>query len=294
MGLLTASCQVLLHAHKDLGVDFRRTMTLGRQEVFVEPEKMREMARAKGIGTEEQLAELDRSGGFAEPFFKLLGAQRIDSIDASGYEGAGIIHDMNEPVSADLHGTYSCVFDGGTIEHVFHFPNAVKSCMDMLETGGHYIGITPANNHMGHGFYQFSPELYYRLFSAENGFEVRTMLVRSSSAWYEVADPHSLRERTELVSAAPVTLFIIARKNRPMDAFITPQQSDYVKAWQARSPVQQPQGAADAGHVSDLARKVLPTGVKTWLRRVVNLTRPRVKVDGLGTVDTRHFKRVEL
>ena len=294
MGLLTASCQVLLHAQKNLGVHFGRTMTLGRQEVFVEPERIRAMARAQGIGTEGELEALDRAGGFAEPFLKLLGAERIDSIDASDYEGAGIIHDLNVPVPADLHGKYSCVFDGGTIEHVFNFPNAIKSCMDMLEVGGHYIGITPANNHMGHGFYQFSPELFYRLFAAENGFEMRTMLVRSASEWYEVADPKALRERTELVNAVPVTLFLIARKNRQVEAFQTPQQSDYFNAWNAKSPGEYPKSPSEEGNIRDLVRKVLPVGVKTWLRGVVALTRKRERVEGLGTVDTRHFKRVEL
>lgn len=293
MGFLNASCRVLLHARKHLGADFSSTLTLGRQELFVEPEALREMARAQGIGTSDQLKRLDRSEGYAEPFLELLGAVSIESIDASGYERATIIHDLNEPVPSSLHRRFTCVVDGGTIEHVFHFPNAIKSCMDMLEVGGHYIGITPGNNHMGHGFYQFSPELYYRLFGAENGFEVRTMLVKSASDWYEVADPKALRERTELVNAVPVTLFIIARKNKDVEAFHAPQQSDYVTAWKAQDPGQQ--RAAEGGdHVLHLARKVLPTGVKTWLKRVLSFTRNKVTAEGLGTVDTRHFKRVDL
>lgn len=293
MGFLTASCQLLLHARQQRGVDFSRTLTLGRQELHMKVGALRELAMAHGIGTEEQLRRLDGSKGYAEPFLELLGAQRIESIDASDYEQATIIHDLNEPVPASLHGRFTCIVDGGTVEHVFHFPNAIKSCMDMLEIGGHYIGITPANNHMGHGFYQFSPELYYRLFAEENGFEVRTMLVKSASDWYEVADPKALRERTELVNAAPVTLFIIARKAKDAGAFHTPQQSDYVTVWKAQDPGQQ-QAAEGGDQVLQLARKVLPTGMKTWLKRALSFTRKRVTVEGLGTVDTRHFKRVEL
>lgn len=259
----------------------------------MKPDVVREMAGSYGLGTADQLRKLDASAGFAEPFLELLGAERIESIDASGYEQATIIHDLNVPVPGSLHRRFTCVVDGGTIEHVFNFPNAVKSCMDMLEIGGHFIGITPANNHMGHGFYQFSPELYYRLFSAKNGFEVRTMLVRSASDWYEVADPEALRERTELVNAVPVTLFIIARKNTSVEGFHTPQQSDYVTAWNARDPVHQ-QATEGEGHVRHIARKVLPTGVKTWIKRLLSFTRNTVTVEGLGTVDTKHFKRVDL
>jgi hypothetical protein len=35
--------------------------------------------------------------------------------------------------------------------------------------------VTPANNQMGHGFYQFSPELFFRVFSQENGYLLRAL-----------------------------------------------------------------------------------------------------------------------
>jgi len=37
---------------------------------------------------------------------------------------------------------------------------------------------TPASNLCGHGFYQFSPELFYRALNATNGFEVERMIMR--------------------------------------------------------------------------------------------------------------------
>ena len=294
MGFLNASCQVLLHARKRLGVDFSRTITLGRQELFMKPTDLREMARTQGIGTAEQLQRLDLSEGYSERLFELLGSERVESMDASDYEKATIIHDLNLPVPSSLHGRFTCVVDGGTIEHVFHFPNAIKSCMDMLAVGGHYIGLTPANNQMGHGFYQFSPELYYRVFSAENGFEVRTMLVRSASDWYEVADPKTMHERTELVNAVPVTLVVIARKNKVVDVLRTPQQSDYVSAWKAQDANLSANDPDRPSTARRIARRILPRRVKTLIRRITALTKDTDKVEGLGTIDTRHFKRVEL
>ena len=44
----------------------------------------------------------------------------------------------------------------------------------MLTVGGSIFVNTPANNMMGHGFYQFSPELMYRIFAEANGFDPRT------------------------------------------------------------------------------------------------------------------------
>ena len=92
------------------------------------------------------------------------------SIDASAYENATMVHDMNLPVGDELKQKFSVVIDGGTLEHVFNFPTAIRNCMEMLKVGGHFFAHTMANNFMGHGFYQFSPELFYRVFSPENGF----------------------------------------------------------------------------------------------------------------------------
>src|SRR5438477_418150 len=79
-------------------------------------------------------------------------------------------HDMNEPIPDKFKETYTAVLDGGSLEHVFNFPVAIKNCMEMVKVGGHYLAITPANNFFGHGFYQFSPELYFTVLSKENGF----------------------------------------------------------------------------------------------------------------------------
>ena len=57
------------------------------------------------------------------------------------------------------------MIDSGSLEHVFNISQALRNCLEMVESGGHFISIGPANNAMGHGFYQFSPELYFRILS---------------------------------------------------------------------------------------------------------------------------------
>ena len=83
------------------------------------------------------------------------------------------------------------MLDSGSLEHVFNFPIAIANCMALTEVGGHFVAITPANNWCGHGFYQFSPELFYRVLCAENGFRVERMIVAEcpDGTWLEVADP---------------------------------------------------------------------------------------------------------
>jgi len=68
------------------------------------------------------------------------------------------------------------VIDGGTLEHVFNFPVAIKNAMQMVRAGGRLSLSPPANNYFGHGFYQFSPELFYRVLSAEKRVPLERMI----------------------------------------------------------------------------------------------------------------------
>jgi hypothetical protein len=49
--------------------------------------------------------------------------------------------------------------------------------MNVVSIGRHFVAVTTANNFMGNGFYQFGPELYYRILSEENGFLVEEMIL---------------------------------------------------------------------------------------------------------------------
>jgi hypothetical protein len=127
------------------------------------------------------------------------------------------------------------VIDGGTLEHIFNYPVAIKNCMEMVQPGGHLLLMTPANNFMGHGFYQFSPELFFRIFSEENGFELRRAIFAETdpdAQWYEIVDPAKARRRVELINRRPAYLLIQARKLRQVPVLATtPQQSDYTILW---------------------------------------------------------------
>lgn len=111
--------------------------------------------------------------------------------------------------------------------------------MDLFEPGGHLISITTANNHLGHGFYQFSPELIFRMFSAANGFELEGVFLYEQagkgfdrSEVYEVRDPSELGRRVLLINAHSTLMLIRARKIASVTPFATPAiQSDYAVKW---------------------------------------------------------------
>jgi SAM-dependent methyltransferase len=239
MGIINETARFLCEA-RAAGVSFRKTLMLGRQNFYVDGGTLETLARELDVST--TLSE--DHAAYSEDFFRrFLMAEEISSLDYSDYQGAGITHDMNLPVPADLEQRYDAIVDGGTLEHVFNFPVAISNCMRMLRTGARLFIFTPANNQMGHGFYQFGPELFFRTLSPENGFEVERMVAvefaymesecGSLKRQYEVKDPDAAGERVTLRNAHPVGLMIQAKKNVHKSRIFEryPQQSDYRKVW---------------------------------------------------------------
>jgi hypothetical protein len=245
-------CVKFLLAARASGVSFARTATLGRQGLHLSAAALDQALRLFGLPVPPEDLQRWLAGGFAEPLLARLGADEVCSLDASAYEGATRVHDMNAPVPADLRERFEVVVDSGSLEHIFHVAQAVRSCMEMAAVGGHVLLLTPANNYMGHGFYQFSPELFFRVFAPEYGFQLERMLIYEgfhNAAWYKVADPAALGQRVQLLNSFHTTLLVQARKIAAVrDWPAWPQQSDYARQWQA--------GGADpaAGDPSALRR----------------------------------------
>ncbi|MGI9308537.1 MAG: hypothetical protein ACR2P6_04695, partial [Gammaproteobacteria bacterium] len=121
-----------------------------------------------------------------------LGASSVDSVDNSDYQNASIVHDMNLPVPAKYEATYDTVIDGGVIEHIYNIPQALSNCSALCKPGGQIIHIAPANNFCGHGFWQISPELFFSLYSEENGYtntEVYLADLTNLKTWFKVKPP---------------------------------------------------------------------------------------------------------
>jgi len=245
MGIEAFSLQMLCNA-KQQGAAFANTLTLGRQDLSLHRRDLDSILRS----VNRSRTDLDRRGVTElriadELLIELLDITRLVSMDCSGYEGATMVHDLNLPVPAEIRDTFDAVIDTGTLEHVFNFPVAIANCMNMLRVGGRFYALSPANNHCGHGFYQFSPELFFRLFTSDNGFAIEHVIAvqhpfpgielsRARTA-YAVRDPALLSQRVNLTNDRPVYLFVQAVKQATVEPFSTaPQQSDYAVAWQAQ------------------------------------------------------------
>jgi hypothetical protein len=270
MGIDVPSMQLLCCA-KNIGVDFSDTITVGRQRVLVPPDATAPILSA--IGTPRELASAILEGQFAEPLFALLGAKQVSSVDASDYEQATDVHDFNQPLPTSLANRFSVVHDGGTIEHVFNILQAFKNCMEMVRVGGHFIQVNVANNYMGHGFWQFCPELIYRIFSRENGFQIKAVLMHKSNVvrsrasfgrWYKVDDPAVHHCRVELINDRPTYICTIAQRVEDRRIFVRfPQQSDYVEVWkQTREPGHEIRSSPPRFSI----RRMIPRPIKKLVR----------------------------
>lgn len=206
------------------GLRLGRTLTLGRQRICMSERHYSGFLELLGVSQKEMT--------YADDFFAGLGADPLEIMDASAYEGAALIHDLNDPVREDLKSTYDTVIDGGTLEHVFNFPVAIRTCMELVKPGGNLILITPCHNLSGHGLYQFSAELFYSVLAPENGYQVERMMIVADGHWYAIRNPAEIRGRIEIHSKDVIELFIRAKRTSEQPVFTTwPQQSDYSDAW---------------------------------------------------------------
>lgn len=236
MGINTAMARFMARARK-LGTELGDVVTIGRQSLTVPEADLAAIARFLGI--DEAAARTVARDHYAERLLtSVYGARSTCSIDVSAYEDADILHDLNLPIPATLAGRFDTLIDAGTIEHLFDQRTVLTSYMALVRQGGSIFLQTNANNLCGHGFYQLSPELLYRVFAPANGFEVREMILvetplifversRSQRA-YRVVDPATVGKRVQLTGGRPTTIAVHARKTASVEPFTQPViQSSY-------------------------------------------------------------------
>jgi hypothetical protein len=253
MGIDYHDARMLLEARLR-GASFENTATVAHLALNLHPAEIASLQRLYRAGFPSSTAqplENYQFGDYSDQFLgDALGVTALTIIDYSPYEGANLVHDLNQPVPEDLWGRFDSVIEAGSLEHIFNFPVAITSLMKMVKVGGRIFITTPANNLCGHGFYQFSPEVMFRIFTEENGFELNRVALLEATypqvslipkrKAYEVADPARVRSRVGLVSKRPVMMMVEARKTSDVLLFARPPlQDSYVTRWNTettRSP----------------------------------------------------------
>ena len=202
---------------------FGRVATIGRQGLFLDKTEVRSLM---DVG-----AEYEHEKYCEGLLLRHFGAQSVDSWDYSNYEGASHIADMNKPLK-DMASAYDTVIDAGSLEHVYNAPQALSNVSELCRDGGQILHVLPANNFCGHGFWQFSPELFFSLYCEANGYSgTRVFLANEyrTDIWYEVVKPDR-GERANVISFTPVFVLCRTVKVRK-NCHESVQQSDYMHIW---------------------------------------------------------------
>jgi len=227
MGFDAQSIRFLRYCH-ETRQKLGKTITIGRQEI--DPYAGRDINNGKPSG------KLISYKYCEEILVKNIGSSSVDSIDISSYEKASILHDMNQPLPRELCNKWDTVIDGGSLEHIYHFPQAMDNCSRLCRTGGQIIHFVPGNNFLNHGFYQFSPDLFYQLYSPENGYEDTEVFMTEigfHSRCYKVNPPTG--KRSELMSGKRILLMVCTKLEKKNDEIKVIYQKDYQVEWAQKS-----------------------------------------------------------
>ncbi|SKA92558.1 hypothetical protein SAMN02745166_01914 [Prosthecobacter debontii] len=269
MAITRDAFELLCWAKQQNLQNWEHVLTLGRQSVILQPWDVANWeATSRSTNTLSSFTKRAEDASAGEQLFKAIGAEKVDSMDISDYEGASIIHNLNQPVPDHLKLAFDVVFDGGTLEHVFDYPTALKNALSMVKPGGWFLAITPSNMWCGHGFYQFSPEVFRTILSEVNGFKLKMMAFALSTYkkeyWIWDAEQVQRPGRLGIFSKHPACLLIAAQRiSSEIPEKLSVQQPDYVVRWEAGSEKQEIKTA--------LAQTSAPVQTKSLKSKLVSI-----------------------
>jgi SAM-dependent methyltransferase len=289
MGISLAAVHLLKPTLERLGDPaHKRVLTLGVQDCHFSLSELRTFLHKHHIPHRDLPdSEVELTNGFrwADPaqralyancihqrtLFRLLGfsAENIHAMDVSPYEGADVIHDLNEPVDARFAGQFDLVYDGGTIEHVFSLKDALWNLMRMCKVGGFVVNHTPAD-YVNHGFVNVGADLF-RDFYWSNGFEqvgldyiAVPMTEGRRNRYYLRFAPESFRH--SLQPFYGTTLFSSFQKIQE-SALQIPSQGCYASRWADGSdtgaPTETESASSGRGRLRELLRRAIDSNYVT-------------------------------
>ena len=222
MGMTFQTFDLLKNNIKEYG-KLGDVLTLGRLGNKIDKKKLKILGLEKEKPFFEEYSE--------RIFTEYFGANSVDSIDNSEFEGANIIHDMNMSLKI-INKQYDTIIDFGTSEHIFNINQNLINISNLCKSGGRIIHCLPANNQCGHGFWQFSPELFFSLYTELNGYESTSLYLideyDDKNYWKIHKNPK--KQRLELNSFTPLYIFVSTIKKLEKVSQ-NAQQSDYEYTW---------------------------------------------------------------
>ncbi len=264
MGIATGGAKLILQEASRRPFE-GSVLTLGKQNVFFTHADLAAMAAEFGLRLDPRIEPVLSSdpayarNGFISDvtLFRSLGAENCFSLDCSDFEGSEFVFDLNRnDLPEDLVNRFDLIIDAGTIEHVFHVPNALNNIFRMLRPGGRVIHVSPSSNHVDHGFYMFSPTLFWDFYCA-NQFEITSAQVfrytpnHDTDPW-EVFDYHpGCLDQISFggLDDAMYGISLAATKTSRSTGDVVPMQRLYLEWWLRQGRTHDFTGGASAPQV---------------------------------------------
>lgn len=283
MGLAKPALRLIAREHKRKPFE-GPVLLLGRQGVYATLEEVQQLLREEGIpprtltNGENTRTNIPSWGDTAKAsftndaaFFHLLGLSEVQAMDFSAFENAELVHDLNLPVPENLHHRFGLIVDSGTIEHVFDTRQVFVNIVRMLKPGARVLHLAPSNNYVNHGFYQFSPTLFFDFYNANGFADLSAVMVdaprdfTNERSWKSFAIPNPSLP-VDLKSPDFTGVFFHAEKTARSTAEKTPIQSYYASTYSQTLPV--PSG------VRSKMKRLFPKSLRTFLKRTLLVSDP--------------------
>lgn len=218
-----------------------------------------------------------RNESFVGELLNQLGVDYLAFDIANGYQTR--IFDLNnERLPGELRGTFDLVLNFGTTEHVINQLNSLEVIHDATKVGGHIVHELPTVGYVDHGYFCYTPRLFFELASA-NGYElVRFDCQGSGTGGRKLSGivndfrsyfPSLAASRTPDVALPEISSFVIFKKvtDRPFQVSVETSTSVFTTNAHVGSRLEIPEHAIRSMPFSMLT--------KYWFLRFLNGVRRR-------------------
>jgi SAM-dependent methyltransferase len=175
MSIFPQMASFILKEHRRRPIE-GNVVLIGRQTVNLSISELVALLEREAVGLRSDYStETDNStiGSYGQryisdrAFFSLFSSAKVMALDVSAYEGAEIVHDLNQPLPDKLSGIADFIFNGSCLDNLFDPATAIKSMSKMLKPAGRII-------HLEHGtaiqdaFLCYSPEWFFDFYAINN------------------------------------------------------------------------------------------------------------------------------
>lgn len=245
---------MILNEHKYRPIT-GKYLSVGKHTVTIPADKIFEIFARNSI-PDEQLAKIyadsanidtatrhGKGSIFDHSLISSFSDCEYNCLDVSDYEGATIIHNMNNDIPEQYHNTYDFIYNGSCMDNLFDPVTFIKNTSKMLKPGGRVVHLECACAVAG-AYLSYSPEWFFS-FYAINGFldcKVYATVARESSGnphsfntdlflwnpYFTRVDNYDYIEGCKSVNGL-MHLLIVAEKQENSTNDVIPMQSHYMQ-----------------------------------------------------------------